>query len=366
MLQVSNHLLNRFKINYLRFFSPEFPVIVFNSSNHPHNSVKLVFVNNKGYTVGGTDNTKTEILNFDTTLNDITGEWIDIAVFYPSGQNIYDYAALAIESTVYLFGGRTDGYNIDRVVVFKNNEYNEIGKFQQGRYAHQVIQIGILVYIIGGNCRLKTEIWDLNKNETIEKGDKLNYFVYYPLLYHVHPDQCSSCSKNCNNGDCVMVDGNEHCRCHSGYANLNNNPLEPCQDIDECESGPCGYGSCSNFPGSFNCACPVGFLQGEGSQQCQTCEQEGFEPGNQFEPCQDIDECENFNCGEGICQNNIGSHNCICNEGFVNAWNDQSAICGHLMKIDAKLNSIVQMIKLLDILFNDLTSKDIGHVIMIH
>ena len=111
-----------------------------------------------------------------------------------------------------------------------------------------------------------------------------------------------------------------------------------CQDIDECELGHCGYGFCSNSIGSFNCTCPDGFLQGEESEQCQTCEREGFEPGAQFEPCQDVDECESFNCGEGICQNNIGSkHTCICNAGFVNAWNDQSAICGkYLLRLDYK------------------------------
>ena len=104
-----------------------------------------------------------------------------------------------------------------------------------------------------------------------------------------------------------------------------------CKDIDECVMGYCGYGSCSNSIGSFNCTCPNGFLQGAGTEQCQTCEREGFEPGAQFESCQDIDECENFNCGEGICQNNIGSkQTCICTEGFINSLSDQSAICGEL------------------------------------
>ena len=323
----------------------------------------------------------------------------------------------------------------------------------------------------------------------------MDNFATYPLLYPVHPDQCSSCSKDCNNGYCIIVNGDEHCKCDDGYANLNNDPfntcktidcdtlpcgsgecinsngtftcicpdnylqgngnrqcqqceagfelvtelgtcqdidecefypcgfgtcsnsegsfncicpdgflaedgykqcrtcesgfepgielgtcqdideceldscgygscsnsigsfnctcpdgflagegnqqcrtcesgfepgieLEACQDIDECELDSCGYGSCSNSIGSFNCICPDGFLQGEGNEQCKTCEREGFEPRNQFEPCQDIDECEYFDCGKGICQNNIENHSCICNEGFVNAFYDQRAICG--------------------------------------
>ena len=50
-----------------------------------------------------------------------------------------------------------------------------------------------------------------------------------------------------------------------------------CQDIDECELGYCGYGTCSNYPGRFNCTCPDGFSQGEGTKQCQTCDT-GFKP----------------------------------------------------------------------------------------
>ena len=64
--------------------------------------------------------------------------------------------------------------------------------------------------------------------------------------------------------------------------------------------------------------------------QC-TC-QEGFENQDQNPglPCQDINECDvmDIDCGDGICQNNIGCHSCICNQGSINAFNDESAICG--------------------------------------
>ena len=62
-----------------------------------------------------------------------------------------------------------------------------------------------------------------------------------------------------------------------------------CRDIDECDLDPCGYGSCSNYPGGFNCTCPDEFLQGEGNQQCRTCDT-GFELENELGKCKDVDE----------------------------------------------------------------------------
>ena len=297
---------------------------------------------------------------------------------------------------MYVFGGSTDIGTSNRVVVFENNNYKDIGNLKQRRLGHDVIRIGLFIYVIGGwGYGLKTEKWDLNINQTIDDlstiEDDLNNFASFPLLYHVHPYQCSSCSKNCNNGDCVMIDGNEHCQCGDGFANLNNDPLnackiidcdtlpcgygecinshglftckcpagyiqgvgnqqcqqceagfrpgdlmEPCHDINECEFlNPCGFGTCLNSEGSFSCICPDGFLLGIGYKQCQTCDT-GFQAGNQLGTCQDIDECKNFECGDGTCLNNIGSYNCICYEGFVNAFHDKSAVCGknYLLGLD--------------------------------
>lgn len=71
-------------------------------------------------------------------------------------------------------------------------------------------------------------------------------------------------------------------------------------DVDECTQSPglCGRGVCENLPGSFRCACPVGF---RGS----TCEE-------------DVDECAQQPppCGPGRCDNTAGSFHCACPAGF--------------------------------------------------
>ena len=47
--------------------------------------------------------------------------------------------------------------------------------------------------------------------------------------------------------------------------------------------------------------------------------------------CQDINECNDYDCGQGECKNNPGSYSCDCFNGFVNFMNDQSQICGKLI-----------------------------------
>ena len=42
-----------------------------------------------------------------------------------------------------------------------------------------------------------------------------------------------------------------------------------------------------------------------------------------------MNECDSFDCGDGTCQNKIGSHSCNCFDGFTNYFNDPSQICGN-------------------------------------
>ena len=51
--------------------------------------------------------------------------------------------------------------------------------------------------------------------------------------------------------------------CPQGYSG--NSASTTCTDIDECESGICGYNaSCLNTPGSFICECDVGYYLANG------------------------------------------------------------------------------------------------------
>ena len=164
------------------------------------------------------------------------------------------------------------------------------------------------------------------------------------------------------------------------------------QCLDECELNPCGYGKCSNTIGSFSCTCPDGFLQGEGTEQCQTC-QRGFgsldsnckdehtscefwasigeceanpsymllnckkscnsceiQPVNGT--CQDIDECEleqnRLTCGYGSCSNYPGNFNCTCPDGFVQGeGTEQCQTCGTGFR-PGELDRVVNLGKVAD------------------
>ncbi|XP_022241754.1 adhesion G protein-coupled receptor E2-like, partial [Limulus polyphemus] len=79
------------------------------------------------------------------------------------------------------------------------------------------------------------------------------------------------------------------------------NTLKKRSDINEClEPNSCGKGAqCQNNPGSYDCRCPQGFS------------------GDPYQSCQDVDECVHNPCGSGaICTNLIGGYQCSCPPGY--------------------------------------------------
>nr|XP_043900380.1 sushi, nidogen and EGF-like domain-containing protein 1 isoform X1 [Solea senegalensis] len=71
-----------------------------------------------------------------------------------------------------------------------------------------------------------------------------------------------------------------------------------CEEIDECRSQPClNDGTCQNQVGSYQCVCNQGFS----GNRCQT----------------DINECLSEPCEHGgSCENQPGSYSCHCPQGF--------------------------------------------------
>lgn len=71
---------------------------------------------------------------------------------------------------------------------------------------------------------------------------------------------------------------------------------QSCKDIDECSrtSGICSNGVCENMMGTYQCVCNEGYQQSDLKSHCE-----------------DIDECEDEPCDD-ICINNPGSYTCSC------------------------------------------------------
>lgn len=109
---------------------------------------------------------------------------------------------------------------------------------------------------------------------------------------------CTVCGANT-----VVVgpSANESCACASGYAG---DPLEGCEDVDECAAGTFACGPnrrCENTLGGYVCPCADGFAL-EGSS------------------CVDVDECALGldDCSENAtCANVPGGFTCACTSFFV-------------------------------------------------
>lgn len=111
-----------------------------------------------------------------------------------------------------------------------------------------------------------------------------------------------------DNGGCSQVCYNlcnlkVKCSCWPGYTLAYDG--KTCMDKNECQAnnGGCDVinGVCINTPGSYHCACKIGFQLKENSELI----------------CEDFNECNLNNAGcEHICANNEGSFNCECRKGF--------------------------------------------------
>ncbi|XP_051502465.1 latent-transforming growth factor beta-binding protein 1-like isoform X2 [Myxocyprinus asiaticus] len=114
-------------------------------------------------------------------------------------------------------------------------------------------------------------------------------------------DECLELHQTCDGvGQCVNILGSYQCKCPQGYRQVNGTS---CHDVDECEDDTqmcVPNGECLNTEGSFLCVCDAGFVSTRDP------------PG-----CEDADECvDGSRCVNGTCTNTEGSYLCQCQGGY--------------------------------------------------
>jgi len=179
-------------------------------------------------------------------------------------------------------------------------------------------------------------------------------------------DECTAGTSACHaDSQCTDTVGWYTCACNAGFEDTSAEPAATgttCADFNECggfgDGNTCDatHGQCTNTPGSFTCACPIGFddVNADGTScvdfdECigenngiacdantactntpgsYTCAcLSGFNdtsvpPARDGTTCADYNECTGANGGNvcdtahGECVNSAGSHACVCNAGY--------------------------------------------------
>ena len=140
-------------------------------------------------------------------------------------------------------------------------------------------------------------------------------------------DECNNDIYPCGIEDystCLNIEGAFICACRDGFKNENGRE-SICMDTNECDEFDCGFNNtCTNTIGSYQCECGDGYYNDD-----------------EWEPCQDIDECstetlsyEKYFCQDGICSNYIGGYNCTCpTNDFLSYDNGPNKVpfCGNFL-----------------------------------
>uniref|UniRef100_A0A1A7WC64 Thrombomodulin n=1 Tax=Iconisemion striatum TaxID=60296 RepID=A0A1A7WC64_9TELE len=156
----------------------------------------------------------------------------------------------------------------------------------------------------------------------------------------VDVDECAEEEDSCTEeGDeCVNTDGGHECKCMSGFEEVDG----ACVNASICLL--CEHMNCSRVSGEFRCVCRDGYrvsprdptrceqhcservcravchrdpnLEARDMQQC-TCPN-GYivDLRNRTADCVDIDECEQQEMCDHLCENTFGSYSCACHRGF--------------------------------------------------
>uniref|UniRef100_A0A3Q1JLU3 Adhesion G protein-coupled receptor E8 n=1 Tax=Anabas testudineus TaxID=64144 RepID=A0A3Q1JLU3_ANATE len=157
-------------------------------------------------------------------------------------------------------------------------------------------------------------------------------FLSKPYCVFSDIDECLRTLGICGpDTDCTNTIGSYICTCSVGFS-ATNSSLPPgssnqCEDIDECLQNVCGNGICSNNPGSYDCKCNTGYQ---------------LVP-NATTVCQDVDECSISGiCGPlSICTNMPGTYSCACQAGYTPTQSNQEPIIVPSLDLDECSTSTV-------------------------